>query len=141
MSSQRLVQLSYDIFEKSRPLLCIELDKIYPLESMQISWAKYVKHQVNEKIFRVIMMLLFFGIALYLYILCNYINDSANLEGGYTTSNLDGSDNQLPYLGDQGALKIISYEYFLNQIKRIFQMLIVNASIFNYDINSCWDRC
>ena len=116
MSSQRLVQLSYDIFEKSRPLLCIELDKIYPLESMQISWAKYVKHQVNEKIFRVIMMLLFFGIALYLYILCNYINDSANLEGGYTTSNLDGSDNQLPYLGDQGALKIISYEYFLNQI-------------------------
>lgn len=122
MSTQRLIQLFYDMFEKSRPLLCIEFEKIYPLESMQISCAKYVKHQVNEKIFRVIMIHWLFGIAWAMWLLCNYIHDSANLEGGYTTSNLDCSDDLSPHLGDQGALKIISYEYFLNQIKKCFDI-------------------
>ena len=108
MSSQRLIQLFYNMFERSRPILCIEFEKKHPLKSMQISCAKYFKQQANENHFHLVMIHWLFGIAIYLYILCNYIHDSAYLVAGYTTSNLDCSDDQLPHLGNQGAIETIS---------------------------------
>ena len=107
-----LFQMSFNYFiicSKDQGLYCaLNSKKKHPLKSMQISCAKYFKQQANENHFHLVMIHWLFGIAIYLYILCNYIHDSAYLVAGYTTSNLDCSDDQLPHLGNQGAIETIS---------------------------------
>ena len=116
MSSQRLIQLFYYMFERSRPILCIEFEKNILLSQCKSVAQNISNNKQTKKHFHLVMIHWIFGIAIYLYILCNYIHGSAFLEGGYTMSNLDCSDDQSPHLGNQGAIKIISYVYFLNQI-------------------------
>ena len=108
-------------------------------KNILLSQCKSVAQNISnnkqtKKHFHLVMIHWIFGMAIYLYILCNYIHGSAYLEGGYTTSNLDCSDDQSPHLGKQGALKIISYEYFLNQITAQKYFININSDCFYFQL-------